>query len=364
MSEETRVRHEWLRKTCNAIQVGFGVAKDQAETVTDLLVESNLMGIDTHGVIRLKLYMDRIRKGGNNVKPNIRRVKDAPCTALIDADNALGPVGGRLGMELAIEKAAAGGIGMVLVRNSNHYGPAGYYARMALVRDMIGVSLCNTLASMPPTGGAEGRLGNNPYAVAIPAKKEPPIVVDGATSKASWGKVFLCAQKGEPLPEDCFLDSQGNVTLDPKAVMEGGCLLPFAGHKGYGIASAIALLTGMLAGAAVDHEIPHPYKFLDEPGVNTYLFAAVQIDHFAEVKQFKKRMDDWIRLVRNTRKAPGVDRIWLPGEKESVAREDRLANGIPLNENMLAELEALAKEAGVAFEREAGRRHRALRGKA
>ncbi|NOZ23884.1 MAG: Ldh family oxidoreductase, partial [Planctomycetes bacterium] len=319
MSEETRVRHEWLRQTCNAIQIGFGVADDQAETVTDLLVEANLMGIDTHGVIRLKLYMDRIREGGNNAKPNIQRIKDAPCTALIDADNALGPVGGKMGMDLAIEKAAANGVAMVLVRNSNHYGPAGYYARMALPHDMIGVSLCNTLASMPPTGGAEGRVGNNPYAVGIIAGEEPPVVVDGATSKSSWGKVFLCAQKGEPLPADCYLDSEGNVTLDPEDIMSGGgCLLPFAGHKGYGIASAIALLTGMLADATVDHEIPHPYKFLDKPGVNSYLFGAVRIDHFTDVEGFKKRMDEWIRLVRNTRKAPGVDRIWLPGEKEAV----------------------------------------------
>lgn len=349
MAQDVLVRHEWLRRLCSAIQVGFGVREEHAKAVSDCLVEANLMGIDTHGVIRLKFYMDRIKAGGNNPNPKIERVKDHPCTALVDADNALGPVGGRLGMDLAIEKAAAHGVAVVLVRNCNHYGPAGYYARMALPRDMIGVSLCNTVASMPPTGGAEGRMGNDPYAIAIGAGEEPPVVVDGATSKASWGKVFLCAQKGEKLPPDCFLDSKGNVTLDPQDVMNGGFLLPFASHKGYGIAVAIELLTGMLASATLDHEIPHPYKHLTAPGANTYTMAAVRIDHFADVADFKRRMDEWIRLIRNTRKAPGVDRIWLPGEMEAVARKERTAKGIPLNAKMMEELESLAKEARVPY---------------
>lgn len=351
MSEETRVMHEWLRKLATNIQKGFGVPGDHAEMVTDCLVEANLMGIDTHGVIRLKFYMDRIKPGGNNPNPNIRRIKDSPCTALLDADHALGPVGGTIGMGLAIEKAAANGIGMALIRNCNHYGPAGHYARMALPHDMIGVSMTNVLASMPPTGGAEARLGNNPFAVAVAADKEPPVVVDAATSKSSWGKMFLCAQKSEQLPPDCYVDSDGAITRDPQAVLDGGGLLPIAAHKGYGIAVAIALLTGMLAGSDLDHDILHPYKHPDKPGQNTFLMAALRIDLFADPAAFKKRVDEWVRFIRDTRKAPGVERIWLPGEIEAVTREKRLANGIPLNANMMAELEALAEEAQVPFEK-------------
>ncbi len=348
-AHRVRVTHQWLRSVCNAIQVGFGLPEHHAETVSDCLVEANLMGIDTHGVLRLKLYMDRIRAGGNNPRPDICLVKNHPCTALLDADNALGPVGAKAGMDLAIEKAAAHGIGMVLVRNGNHYGPAGHYARMALAHDMIGLSLTNVLPSMPPTGGAQGVLGNNAYAIAFVAGEEPPVVVDGATSKASWGKVFLSAQTGAKLPPDCYLDSDGNTTLDPKAVMEGGCLLPFAGHKGYGIAVAIELLTGMLAEAALDHDIPHPYKRLDRPGANTFTQAAIRIDHFADVAAFNRRMDEWIRLIRGTRKAHGVDRIWLPGEMEWRTRVERLAAGIPLNDNMVQELNSLAVAAKVPF---------------
>jgi len=176
----------------------------------------------------------------------------------------------KLAMDLAIEKATATGIGITLIRNCNHYGPAGHYVRMAIQHDMIGLSLTNVLASMPPTGGAEARVGNNPYSIGFPADMEPPVIVDAATSKASWGKLFLCAQKGEKLPEGCFTDANGVPTDDPQAVLKGGCLLPIAGYKGYGIAVAIELLTGMLADAALDHDIPHPYKILDGRGQHVF----------------------------------------------------------------------------------------------
>lgn len=343
------IDHESLRGLCTRIQVGFGVPGQDAEVVSDCLVEANLMGLDTHGVIRLKVYMDRIKAGGNNLKPNISIVRENPCTALMDADNALGPVGGKQAMELAIEKAGSMGIGMVIIRNCNHYGPAGHYARMASKHDMIGVSMTNVLASMPPTGGVEARTGNNPYAISFPAQNEPPIVVDAATSKSSWGKLFLCAQKGEDLPPGCFVDSEGRPTLDPQDVLDGGALLPIADHKGYGMAVAIEILTGMLANAALAHDIPHLYKKLSEPGANTFFMAAFRIDNFVDPQHFKQRMDEWIRFIRAARKQDGVDRIWLPGEKEIVTRHQRLSEGIPLNAEMVEELRGLAAEAGVDF---------------
>ena len=349
-STELLVRDESLRRTCTGIQMGFGVPETDAGIVTDCLVESNLMGLDTHGVIRLKLYMDRIGAGGNNPEPNIRVIRERACTVLLDADNALGPVGGKRAMDLAIQKASANGIGVVVIRNCNHYGPAGYYARMATAHDMIGVSLTNVLPSMPPTGGVEARVGNNAYSLAFPAQEEPPVVVDGATSMSSWGKLFLCAQTGEDLPAGCYMDREGRPTVKPQDVLDGGALLPFGGHKGYGIAVAIELLTGMLADAQLDHDIPHPYKRLADPGANTFFMAALRIDHFIEPEPFKQRMDDWIRLIRGTRRLPEVTRVWLPGEKEAVTRKQRLAEGIPLNTQMIEELKMLAQEAGSPFE--------------
>ena len=294
--------------------------------------------------------MDRVKAGGNNPKPTISIVRENACTALMDADNALGPVGGKRAMELAIEKSRLAGIGMVVIRNCNHYGPAGHYTRMALEHEMIGISMTNVLASMPPTGGVKARVGNNPYAISFPAQDEPPVVVDGATSMSSWGKLYVCAQKGEDLPAGCFVDSEGKPTVNPQDVLDGGALLPFAGHKGYGIAVAIELLTGMLANAPLAHDIPHPYKKVAEAGANTFFMAAIRVDNFVDPQEFKKRMDEWIRLIRSTRKSEGVERIWLPGEKEIVTRHQRLAQGIPLNTEMVDELRGLAAEAGVEFD--------------
>ena len=349
-SGDILVGHESLHRLCTKIQVGFGVPEPDADVVSDCLIAANLMGVDTHGVLRLRVYMDRIKAGGNNPRPNIHTVRENPCTALMDADNALGPVGGKRAMALAIEKAGAIGIGIVVIRNCNHYGPAGHYARMALERDMIGVSMTNVLASMPPTGGVEARTGNNPYSISFPAQDEPPVVVDAATSMSSWGTLFVCAQRGEDLPSGCYLDSEGRPTVNPQDVMNGGALLPIAGHKGYGLAMAIELLTGMLANAPMAPDIPHLNKVLDKPGANTFFMAAIRIDNFVDTKQFKRRMDEWIRLIRSTRKMDGVERIWLPGEKEIVARQQRIVEGIPLNAEMVAEMQALAAEAGVAFD--------------
>ena len=343
------VAHDALRLLCTRILEAANVPSQDARTVADLVVEANLCGLDTHGVIRLKLYVDRIKAGGIKTDPQLRVVRENACTALLDADNGLGPVGGTYAMELAIQKANSAGIGVVAIRNSNHYGPAGHYTRLATARNIIGISITNTLASMPPTGGAAPRQGNNAYSIGFPADREPAVIIDGATSKASWGKLFLCAQTGEDLPEGCFVDKNGQPTLSPQAVMDGGGLLPFAGHKGYGLAVAFELLTGMLADAPLDHEIPHPYKKLDAPGDNTFFMAAFSLDCFAGADEFKRRMDEWIRCMRATPKAPGVERIWLPGEIEAVTRASRLEDGIPLGANMIQELRELAHEGGVEF---------------
>ncbi len=348
MTEQPRlVSHQDLRALSDRIQVALGVPAADAGIVTDCLVEAEMMGLTTHGIIRLKWYMDRLRAGGINPHPTMRLLRDQAATALYDGDNGFGPVGGRLAMQTAIAKAGVYGIGMALMRNCNHYGVAQYYARMALPHDMIGVSMTNVIAAMPPTGGAEPRQGNNPYSVALGAGSEPPIVIDGATSKGTWGKAVLAIQRGESAPPGLYADKDGNPTTDAQAVLESGMLLPIAEHKGYGLAVAVELLTGMLAGGALDHEVPHPYRILDKPGDNTYLMAAIRIGHFCDPAEFYQRTGEWVRTMRATRRAPGVERIWLPGEMEHVTRAERLAVGIPLHESQIAELEQLAREAGV-----------------
>ncbi len=344
------IDYQKLHQLCTEIQVGFGIPESDAKIVSDCLVEADLMGINTHGVIRLKPYMDRIKAGGNNPEPKMKIVRDNTSTMLIDADNALGPVGGKFAMDKAIEKAKRNGIGIVIIRNCNHYGPAGYYARMPLGYDMIGISLTNVLASMPPTDGAEIRIGNNAYAIAFPAMEEFPIVVDGATSMSSWGKLFLCLKSGDDLPHGSYIDKHGNVTVKPQDVIDGGALLPFAGHKGYGIAVAIELLTGMLAGSALDHEIPHPYIELSKPGLNTFFMSAIRISDFIDPEQFKKNIDNWIKYIRSTKKQPGKEKIWLPGEKEFYIKKQQINEGISLADDIINDLKALADSIGITFD--------------
>ena len=183
----------------------------------------------------------------------------------------------------------------------------------------------------------------------FPAADEAAVVVDGATSMSSRGKLFLCMQTGEALPEGCFVDKEGRPTVSPQDVMSGGAMLPFAGHKGYGLAVGIELLTGMLANAVLDHDIAHPYKQLATPGENTFYMMVLRIDNFSDADGFRRRMDEWIRLIRGSRRSAGVDRIWLPGEKEFETRWQRLRDGIVLNAKMVEELRGLALEAGVPF---------------
>jgi len=190
------------------------------------------MGLDTHGVIRLKVYMDRIIAGGNNIHPTIHAVRESACTALLDGDNCLGAVGGRAAVDLAMEKAESVGIGVVVIRNCNHYGPGGYWSRIPVRRDLIGVSLTNTMASMPPTGGAAPRQGNDVYSIGFPAGAEPPVVIDASASVTSWGTCYLALQSGAKLPAGAFMDSEGRPCTDAQTVYDSGMLVPFGAHKG------------------------------------------------------------------------------------------------------------------------------------
>ncbi|MFQ6044701.1 MAG: Ldh family oxidoreductase [Candidatus Poribacteria bacterium] len=338
-----------LRDIATEILKKEGVPEGDAFITADCLVKANLRGIDTHGVIRLKVYVDRLRAGGNNPTPDIRVIHEGATTAVMDGDNGLGPPGGVRAMEKAIEKAQSCGVGIVTMRNSNHYGAAAFYAMMALEHNMIGISMTNVLAGMPPTGGRQARIGNNPFALAFPAGEELPIVFDAATSLSSWGKVFLAAQTGALLAEGCFLDKDGNPTVNPEDVISGGLLLPIAGYKGYGMALCVGILTGLLADGSFDIDVPHPYKYLDAPGANSFFMSAIQIEQFVPIEQFKKRIDEIVRVIRDTPLAPNAERIYLPGEKEHIAERERMAKGIPLNRETIEELKMLARETSVVF---------------
>jgi L-2-hydroxycarboxylate dehydrogenase (NAD+) len=328
--------------------VAAGLPKADAQILSDLMVEADLRGSDTHGVIRLPLYVRRLRAGGINSKPNIRVISERASTALIDGDNGMGHLVMRRAAELAIEKAKATGIGWVGARMSNHAGPAALYVTMPLAHDMIGLYFAvGSNNHLPPWGGSESLLGTNPMAVAIPALEEPDIVLDMAPTVAAYGKVRLKAQRGEPMPVGWMIDREGKPLTDPKRADEGH-LLPIGDYKGYGLSLIIGLLAGALNRAALGRKV---IDFVKETGKATntgQAVAALLVDAFMPAAEFKRAVDEVIRDIRHSRRLPSVERIWLPGEQSHAKRLERQQQGIPVPKALRDSLDAVARELGIA----------------
>ena len=311
------------------------------------MVEADLRGSDTHGVIRLPLYLRRIRAGGINPKPDIRVVSDRPSAALIDGDNGMGHLVMRRAAELAIEKAKATGIGWVGARMSNHAGPAALYVTMPLKHDMIGLYFAvGSSNHLPPWGGSESLLGTNPMAVAVPAEQEPPIVLDMSPTVAAYGKVRLKAQRGEPMPVGWMIDREGKPLTDPKRADEGH-LLPIGDYKGSGLSLIIGLLAGALNRAAVGRDVVDFVKEAGTPTNTGQAIAAISIEAFLPPAEFKRAVDRLIRDIRNSPRLPGVERIWLPGEQSHAKLLDRRAHGVPVPKALRDSLDAVARDLNV-----------------
>jgi L-2-hydroxycarboxylate dehydrogenase (NAD+) len=321
-----------------------GLPENDAEAVAGLMVEADLRGSDTHGVIRLPLYLRRLKAGGINPRPNIRVVQEKPSTALVDGDNGIGHLVMRFAAQTAIEKAKHTGVAWVGARLSNHAGPAALYATMPLAHDMIGLYLAvGSNNHLPPWGSTENLLGTNPLAVAIPAGEEPPIVLDMAPTVAAFGKVRLKAQRGEEMPVGWMIGRDGKPLTDPKRADEG-LLLPIGDYKGSGLSLIIGLLAGTLNGAAFGREV---IDFVKEPGKATntgHAIVAVSVESFMPAAAFKQHVDAAIRTMRGAERLPGVERIWLPGEQSHLKRQDRMANGIPMPKPLRASLDAAARD--------------------
>ena len=325
-----------------------GIPAGDAETLAGLMVEADLRGSDTHGVIRLPLYLRRLKAGGVNPRPHIRVVRERPASALVDGDNALGHLVMRFAAQTAIEKAKHAGVAWVGARMSNHAGPAALYAMMPLAHDMIGLYLAvGSNNHLPPWGSTENLLGTNPLAAAIPAAEEPPVVLDMAPTVAAFGKVRLKMQRGEEMPVGWMIGRDGRPLTDPRRAEEG-LLLPIGDYKGYGLSLIIGLLAGVLNGAAFGRDM---VDFVKQPGktANTgHAVVAVAIEAFAPAAEFKRHVDAAIRTMRGAERLPGVERIWLPGEQSHLKRQDRIKNGIPMPKPLRDSLDAAARDLGIA----------------
>ena len=338
-----------LSDFCVAVLEKAGVPNENAEMVAHSLLAANLRGVDTHGITRLPIYVERLRAGLTKGHAEGAVVAETPNTAVYDGQDGLGQVVGTNAMQLAIAKAHATGLGMVTARNSTHFGTAAYYAMMALDRDMIGIALTNSPSLMAPWGGRKAFLGTNPLAIAVPAGREKPFVLDMATSVVARGAIILAAKKDETIPNTWGLNKDGEPTTSAKEANEGA-LLPLGGHKGFGLAMAIEVLTAALAGGPFG---PHVGELYNNPtrtqGVG-HFFGAIRIDRFRPIAEFKADMDAMIREVKAEPLAKGFGKIMVAGEPEFLTEQERREKGVPLSDAVVGDLTKLGTAVGIPFE--------------
>ncbi len=341
--------------------VAVGVPEADAAVCADVLITADKRGIDSHGVSRFKpIYVDRIRAGILSPVTQFEIVREGPTTAVIDGHNGMGHVIARRAMEIAIDKARAYGLGMAVARNSTHYGAACYYPLMAIEAGMIGLTGTNARPSIAPTWGVENMLGTNPMTWGMPTDEPFPFMIDCATSVTQRGKIEVYARAGKPTPEGWVIGEDGQYRTDTEQILvdlvEGkAALTPLgglgertAGHKGYGYAMVVELLSAALQQGAFlkalsgydadGNRIPYPLG---------HFFLAINVESFTELDRFRKTTGDICRALRNSRKAPGAERIWTPGEKEHEAWLERKDKGVPFGESLQAEFRALREELGL-----------------
>ncbi len=333
-----------------------GVSATDATTVAEILVTADLRGIESHGVARLEtFYVGRLRKGQMIAADVSKTVRETASSVLVDAGNGLGHPAGKRTMERVIEKAVAHGSAFGAVRNSNHFGIAGYYVMMALEHDLIGIASTNSVRYGAPTFGRDIMLGTNPLAFAIPAQNEPAFVLDFATTTVPRGKLEVYNRKELPLKPGWAIDANGVETLDATVALDGA-LLPLGGfgtegggHKGYGLGLLVDLLCGVLAGGAFATALPLPND-PPQPGRVSHFFGAFRIDGFREVDEFKRDVDRALREFKDSAKTPGADRIYVAGEIEYEKTLDNREHGVPLHVKVWNALEKLADELAMPFD--------------
>ena len=339
---------ERLTEFCQQCFERLGVARTDAKLTSEAIVAANLRGVDSHGVVRLKTYADRLRAGSIRPHGQPTLINESAAFALLDGGSGLGQVISSKAMRLTIGKARASTVAVVGVRNSSHFGAAAFYGLMAVGEGMIGLAATNAGPTMSPWGGSQQLLGNNPLCVAVPAGRYRPVVLDMATGAVALGKIMVAMMEGRRIPTNWGFDREWLPTDDPQAVINGGSIQPLGGYKGYGLSMIIDVLTGVLMGGEFSTSVRSLHHFLDEPQGVGHIFAALRVESFIPLEQFKQRMDAMISLLINCPRTPGADRVYVPGQIEDEIETERRRVGIPIGAALKAELNALAGELGVA----------------
>lgn len=350
----TYVDWKLMESFVNEVFVKYGVPEEDAKICTDVLLESDRRGIESHGVNRFKpIYLDRIKKGIQKPLTEFELVRKTATTAVVDGHDGMGQVVGYKSMQLAIDMAKAYGMGMVAARNSTHYGIAGYYATMATKAGCIGITGTNARPSIAPTFGVENMLGTNPLTIGLPTDEDFPFVIDCATSITQRGKIEYYARMGKDTPAGMVIGRDGSAMTDSKAILEslvdgsaalaplGGIGEELAGYKGYGYATVVEILSSalqagnylkMLTGLQDGKKVPYHLG---------HFFIAIDTEAFMGLESFKKTAGNILRELRASEKAPGCERIYTAGEKEYLVWLERKDRGLPVNESVQKELIAI-----------------------
>ena len=347
-----------LRTFTKSIFLKMGCPSEHADLAADVLIKSDLRGIDSHGVARLTGYVRLWEKGRINPTPDIKIVHETPSTATIDGDSGLGLVVAPFAMKVAIEKAEKYGSGWVSVRNSNHFGIAAYHTMLAVEKDMIGFAMTNASPLVAPTFANERMLGTNPMCYAFPAGKYPAVIIDMATSAAANGKLEIAQRTGKPVPEGWIQDANGQASVDPHELKKGGSLLPLGSdrehgsHKGFGLSATVDILSAVLSGANYGPWAP-PFVAFMEPSANPvglglgHFLGAMRVDGFRPVDEFKIHLDNWIERFSSARPIHEDQKVIIPGGPELIAEKDRTINGIPLIDEVCKDLNEIAQKLGI-----------------
>ena len=338
----------------------MGCSNEDAILATSVLLAADLRGIDSHGIARLVGYVRLWEAGRINPTPNIKLVHETPSTAVVDGDKGLGLVVAPKAMQIAIEKAKLVGTGWVSVKNSNHFGIAGYHAMMALSSDMIGMAMTNASALVAPTYAAEKMLGTNPISVAVPAGMEAPFVADFATTTAANGKLEIAQRNNQTIPTGWAQDTEGKATNDAHILKKGGALLPLGSekelgsHKGYALGSIVDIFSGVLSGASFGPWAPPFPAYVPMPenmpgeGLGHFL-GAMRIDAFRPAQDFKSNMDIWLNRFRNAKPVQGQEQVFVAGDIERKLEGERMKAGIPIVAEVIDDLKALSAKLDVPF---------------
>jgi len=344
-----KVNHERLRSFCIDAMVKFGMEKGDAQTTADVLVTTDLMGVNTHGTKQLYLLLKNMKEGGLDVKAKPQVVTEGPGFAIIDGHFAMPMITATKAMTIAIEKAQKTGIAYVGVKRSSHFGAAGYYANMAAKKGLIGISMSNVDPCMAVPGGKTPYLGTNPIAYAVPTGMDRTVFLDIATSVSAVSKIFAAKTLGKPIPDGWLIDSNGHPTNDPMKYPEKACILPMAGHKGYGIAMLVEVLSAVVTGALFTLDVPCWVKDFSKPANQGHGFIAIDISKFISAEDLKSRMGKITGQIHALPKADGIEKTYLPGEIEWEKYEQQLKDGIQLPEDVVINLKKMAEELDLNF---------------